>query len=53
MPQHNVLVITGDFNACIGKEDDKFTYHQYTNRNGSLLLDIVNEKQLVVITLVY
>ena len=26
----------------------QFTYHQHTNRNGSLLLDIVNEKQLVV-----
>ena len=48
IPQHIVLVIIGNFNARIGKEDDTFTYHRYTNRNGSLLLDIVNEKQLVV-----
>ena len=43
-----MLAIIGDFNARIGKDDGTFTYHQYTNRNGSLLLDFVNEKQLVV-----
>ena len=43
IPQHIVLVIIGNFNARIGKED-AFTYHRDTNRNGSLLLDIVNEK---------
>ena len=44
-----MLAIIGDFNARIRKDDGTFTYHQHTNRNGSLLLDIVNEKQLVVI----
>ena len=48
IPQHNVLAIIGHFNARIGKDDGTFTYHQHTNRNGSLLLYIVNEKQLVV-----
>ena len=43
-----MLDIIGDFNARIGKEDVKFTYHQHTNRNPSLMLDIINEKQLVV-----
>ena len=46
IPQYNVLAIIGDFNARFGKDDGTFTYHQHTNRNGSLLLDIVNEKQL-------
>ena len=44
IPQHNVIAIIGDFNAPIGKDDGTFTYHQHTNRNGSLLLDIFNEK---------
>ena len=48
IPQHNELAMIGDFNARIGKDDGTFTYHQHTNRNGSLLLDIVNEQQLVV-----
>ena len=43
-----MIAIIGDFNTRIGKDDGTFTYHQHTNRNGSLLLDIVNEKQLVV-----
>ena len=43
-----MLAIIGDFNARIGNDDGTFTYHQHTNKNGSLLLDIVNEKQLVV-----
>ena len=42
-----MLAIIGDFNARIGNDDGIFTYHQHSNRNGSLLLDIVNEKQLV------
>ena len=43
-----MIAIIGDFNAPIGKDDGTFTYHQHTNRNWSLLLDIVNEKQLMV-----
>ena len=48
IPQHNVLAIIGDGNVRIGKDDGTFTYHQHTNRNGSLLLDIIYEKQLVI-----
>ena len=33
----------------IRNEDGHFIYHQDTNRNGQLLMDIVNEKQLVII----
>ena len=48
IPQHNVLIIIGDFNARIGKDDGNFTYHQETNKNGVLLIDIINEKQLQI-----
>ena len=48
IPQHNVLIIIGDFNARICKDDGNFTYHQETNKTGVLLIDIINEKQLVI-----
>ena len=48
IPLHNVLIIIGDFNARISKDDGNFTYHQETNKNGVLLIDIINEKQLVI-----
>ena len=44
-----MLDIIGDFDARIGKDDGIFTYHQHTNRNGSSMLYIIKEKQLVVI----
>ena len=44
IPHHNVLIIIGYFNASIGKDDGNFTYHQETNKNGVLLIDIINEK---------
>ena len=48
IPQHNFQIIIGDFNARIGKDDGNFTYHQETNNNGVLLIDIINVKQLVI-----
>ena len=48
IPLHNVLIIIGDFNARIDKDDGNFTYHQETNKNGVLLIDFINEKQLVI-----
>ena len=45
IPQHNVLIIIGDFNARIGKDDGNFTYHQESNKNGVLLIDIINPTQ--------
>ena len=32
----------------IGKDQGNFTYHQETNKNDVLLIDIINEKQLVI-----
>ena len=40
IPAHNVLLVVGDFNARIGPEDAKFTFHDTTNRNGKYLVDM-------------
>ena len=48
IPKHNVLLVVGDFNAHIGKEDAAFTYHEITNSNGKLLLDLAEENDLTI-----
>ncbi|XP_030839582.1 uncharacterized protein LOC115923289 [Strongylocentrotus purpuratus] len=48
IPAHNVLLVVGDFNARIGPEDAKYTYHETTNRNGKYLVDMAVEKNLVI-----
>ena len=45
IPAHNVLIVFGDFNARIGPEDGKFTYHSETNRNGKYVVDLAVEKR--------
>ena len=46
--KHNVLIECGDFNAHIGKEDAKYTYHDTTNSNGKLMLDHAYECNLCI-----
>ena len=48
IPAHNVLLAVADFNARIGAENARFTYHEATNRNGKYLMDIAVEKNLVI-----
>ena len=48
IPAHNLLIGVGDFNARIGKEDGKFTFHEETNRNGEYMTDLAYEKDLIV-----
>ena len=48
IPKHNVLIVVGDCNAHIGTEDALFTFHDDTNTNGKLLLDLVEENNLVI-----
>jgi len=48
VPEHNVLTIIGDFNARVGEDSVKYPFHQTTNRNGELLLDLATEKQLII-----
>ena len=38
VPKHNLLIIVGDFNAQLGIDNDnKYSYHTETNRNGYIL----------------
>ena len=48
VPKHNLLLVLGDFNAHIGKEDANFTYHEKTNNNGQLLLDLALECKMQI-----
>ena len=48
IPAHNFLTVIGDFNARVGRDSAKFTYHETTNKNGKYLLDYALENNLVV-----
>ena len=48
IPAHNLLLVVGDFNARIGKEDGTFTFHNDTNRNGEYMTDLAIEKDLMI-----
>ena len=46
VPAHNFLTIAGDLNAKLGPEDVPFTFNTVTNRNGEMLLQIIDEFEL-------
>lgn len=46
MPKHNCLVISGDLNAKLGRENARFTYNTETNHNGEHLIDLMYEFSL-------
>jgi len=46
IPAHNFLVVAGDFNAKLGRDNVKFSFHQETNRNGLKLFDLMLESEL-------
>ena len=46
VPAHNFLTIPGDFNAKLGPDDAKFTFHNEINPNGELLVDFMEEFNL-------
>ena len=45
IPARNLLHVIGDCNAYIGTDDATFKYHEQTNSNGQLLLDMALENQ--------
>jgi len=47
IPAHNFLILAGDFNAQLGVDNVKFSYHESTNRNGNKLFDFMFQHQLV------
>ena len=46
IPKYNVLVIGGDMNAQIGKNGNKYSLHNMSNRNGQHLTDFLIENSL-------
>ena len=48
LPKHNIILLIGDFNAHIGKTSAKHTYHETTNNNGKLLLELANETNMII-----
>ena len=47
IPKHNMLVISGDMNAQIGKNrNNKYSLHNTSNRNGQHLTDFMIENRL-------
>ena len=53
IPKHNVLLVMGDFNAHLGKDVAKYTYHDQTNNNGKLVSDLIEEAGLIATNTVY
>ena len=50
VPKHNLLIISGDFNAHLRQSDGyKFSYHQQTNRNGHMMKEYLKENNLFCI----
>lgn len=46
VPAHNMLLVVGDCNAHVGADDAPFSFHEQTNRNGKLLLELAQETNL-------
>ena len=46
IPLHNFVAICGDFNAKLGPDVVPFTFNSATNRNGNLLLNLMEEFNL-------
>ena len=49
-PSKNVpiVLVIGDCNAHIGNEVAKYAYHQKTNHNGALLINLSQENHLMI-----
>ena len=45
IPKHNMLVISGDMNAQIGKKGNKYSLHNTSNRNGQHLTNFMTENR--------
>ena len=48
IPAHNMLLVVGDCNAGIGADDAPYSFHEHTNHNGQLLLELVQECNLEI-----
>ena len=48
IPKHNVLLVLGDFNAHLGEDQARFSYHKNTNSNGELMSDLADAAGLLI-----
>jgi exonuclease III len=48
IPKHNLVIELGDFNAHLGEEHARYTYHQSTNTNGKFLLEHALECDMLI-----
>ena len=54
IPKHNLLVISGDMNAQIGKNgNNKYSLHNTSNRNGQHLTEFMMENRLTCLNTNY
>ena len=42
------MIVMGDFNARVGKDNYKFSYHERTNSNGEMLHILAMENDLTI-----
>ena len=47
-PQHNLLLVLGDFNAKISSAHTRYAHDKRTNENGVRLVDLSCEKSLII-----
>ena len=48
IPKHNLLMVVGDFNAHLGEDVGKYTFHEHTNKNGELMKGYTEETGLII-----
>ena len=48
VPKHNILLVLGDYNAHLGTDNAKNTYHTETNTNGQYLADLAEEGNMII-----
>ena len=48
VPKHNMVLVIGDFNAHLGTDKAKYTYHKNTNTNGLHLNELAEETNMII-----
>ena len=48
IPKHNIVIVMGDFNAHLGKDDATYTFNNSTNSNGKLMIEYLQETNLMI-----
>ena len=46
VPKHNLLLVGGDFNAQLGRQEHRYSYHAQNNRNGAFMESVLTQFNL-------